>query len=195
MAEEIRVEGLEELRQFLNKTLPENLRGKALQATLAKAARPIVNTAKQLAPAKSGRLRRAIYSFRDRDSKRDYEARLISVRTGKRYQRTNRDAYYWKWVEFGRGEIVAKGAKLLKVPTGTYTDIRTRQQRDFILVKKVRAIPARPFLRPAFQANKMRALDIIKGDIRNQIEKVAKRAQARSANRLGRALRRSAIGI
>jgi HK97 gp10 family phage protein len=195
VTETVRVEGLDELREILLKTLPENLRGKALQATLAKAAAPIVKTARNLAPVKTGRLRRAIYSFRDRDSKRDYEARLISVRRGKKQQKTDRDAYYWKWVEFGRGEITAKNGKLLKIGTGTYTDINTRTERNAIFVKKVRAVPAQPFMRPAFESNKMRSLGIIQTELRGQIEKVARRAQARSATRLGRALRRSVTGL
>jgi len=56
-------------------------------------------------------------------------------------------------------------------------------------------VPARPFLRPAFEANKHRALEIIKTELRGQVEKVARRAQARSASRLGRSLRQKITGF
>lgn len=172
MTEELKIAGLDELREVLLRRLPEALQGKALQATLAKAAAPIVKAARGLAPAKTGRLRRAIYSFRDRDSKRTYEARLISVRRGKKLQKSGRDAYYWKFVEFGHMTRRGRGKE-----------------------GPPRFVPAQPFMRPAFEANKYRALQIVQDELRGQVAKVAKRAQSRSASRLGRGLRHTFTGF
>ena len=82
--------------------------GKALQGALAKAARPILASARQLAPVKTGRLRSAIYSKRSRFSTPGFERRIIGVRRGKKAQKKDRDAYYWKWIEFGRGVVRRK---------------------------------------------------------------------------------------
>lgn len=183
MTEEFRVEGLEDLRDVLLNKLPQSLQGKAMQKTLALAAKPIVATAKSLAPVRSGRLKRAIYSYRDRDSTKTREARLVSVRNGRRFQKSDRDAYYWKFVEFGHASIKAKRTKSLGNETAGFFG------------KEVTAIPARPFMRPAFEQNKYKAIDIVKTELTGQIDKVAKQAQARSARKLGGKLRQTLTGI
>jgi HK97 gp10 family phage protein len=167
---DIRVDGLDEILDMLKKRLPEKLYGKALQGALAKAAKPIVDAARSNAPVRTGRLRKAIYSFRDKQSTRSRESRLISVRRGKKFQKTNRDAYYWKFVEFGHHTRAGK--------SGT-----------------AKVVPPRPFMRPAFEANKLRALQVFQDEVRGQIDKVAQRAAQRSARRLGRGLRKTLTGF
>lgn len=183
MTQQIEVSGLKELRETLTRTLPDKLQGKALQGALAKAALPILRTARARAPVKTGRLRKAIYAFRDRKSTRTREGRLISVRSGKRFQKTNRDAYYWKWLEFGHGIIKRKKGGVLGRPDKGFFG------------REVQAVPARPFMRPAFEAKKFEALEIFRKTLSDQIVRVAKRAAARSQSRLGRSLRRSITGL
>ncbi len=177
MAEEIAVAGLAELRETLLARLPEALQGKASQAALAKAARPIVADAVSRAPSRkprgfvgparvgtspSGNLKRAIYSFRNRESTKTQESRLIGVR-GR--------AFYWRFIEFGRASI-SKSSGSLGTPLKGFFG------------KVVQAIPARPFLRPAFEANKIRAIEIYAAALRPAIEKVAAKARARTIKKL-----------
>lgn len=177
MADQIEVSGLAELRETLLKSLPEAMQGKASQAALAKAARPIVDAAKQKAPTRKprgfvgpmssgggapGRLRASIYSYRNRESKKTYESRFIGVK-GK--------AWYWRFIEFGRATIErAKGS--LGTPVKGFFG------------KKVRAVPAKPFMRPAFEENANRAIQIYQQALIPSIEKVARQAYARSQRRL-----------
>jgi HK97 gp10 family phage protein len=179
MSQQIRVEGLDELRHTLQRELPDALQGKAMQGALAQAARPIVASARSLAPNLTGRLRRAIYSFRSRASTRFRESRLITVRSGKRHG--ERDAFYWRWLEFGRGVIKASRS------LGNTT--------DGFFGRDIKAVPAKPFLRPAFEANKVRAVQIFASAVKPMIEKVAARARARTERRLSRALRRNTLGL
>lgn len=182
-SQQIEVAGLRELRETLTRTLPDKLQGKALQGALSKAALPILRTARAHAPVKTGRLRKAIYAFRDRQSTRTREARLISVRSGRRFQKRDRDAYYWKWIEFGHGVIKRKKGGVLGRPNKGFFG------------SEVKAVPARPFMRPAFEAKKMEALEIFRRTLKDQIEKVAKRAFERSKSRLGSRLRRGVTGL
>ncbi len=175
MADEVRVEGLEELRDTLLKRLPEALQGKALQGALAKAARPIVATAKSLAPTKSGRLKHAIYSARDKSSTKTRESRIIGVRRGRKFQKTDRDAYYWKFIEFGHAAIKTKRAKGLG------------SEKSGFFGKEVHAVPPKPFMRPAFEQNKLKALEITRAELSGQIDKVSKQAVQKSAVRLRKA--------
>lgn len=180
---EIRVEGLAELERMLKRTLPDRLQGKALQGALAKAARPIVTSARQLAPVKTGRLRSAIYSKRSRFSTPGFERRIIAVRRGKKQQKRDRDAYYWKWIEFGRGVVrrTRKGeeGRVLGTPDKGWFGA------------EVKAIPARPFMRPAFESNKTQAVEIIRKELAAEIKKVAARQQARVL----RSLRKTVTGF
>ncbi len=168
MTTTVRVEGLAELKQVLERTLPDRLQGKALQGALAKAVRPIVQQARTLAPVDTGRLRLAIYSKRSKFSKRGHESRIVAVRRGKKAQKRDRDAFYWKFVEFGHMTRASK--KVAGVP---------------------RFIPARPFMRPAFEANKLKALEIVRTELAGEIKKVA----AREQSRLNRLLRRRVAGF
>lgn len=181
MADQVDVTGLKELRETLL-NMPQAIQGKASQGALAKAARPIVAMAKQLAPvgkgsefvgprrgkqpAPPGRLKRAIYSFRNRESTKTNESRFIGVRGS---------AWYWRFIEFGRGTIESEKGSLGTPAKGFFG-------------KVVRAIPARPFLRPAFEALKVQAIDIYAKALIPQIEKYARKAYERSAKRLRKAI-------
>lgn len=186
MSQIIRVEGLAELRETLTSTLPKRLQGQAMQAALAKGAALIVRQAKVLAPRKSGVLRRAIYQARSRASTRDRPSRIIRVRQGRKQQEKNRDAYYWRWVEFGRGQVTA-GQRTGRIVTGkkiykTCSKVLGTPATGFF-GKSVRAAPARPFMRPAFEAQKYAALEAIRAAIGEEIKDVAARAAARAASR------------
>lgn len=177
MPEDVSVSGLSEIRDTLLSRLPEALQGKASQAALAKAARPIVADAQARAPSRMprgfvgpmqsgaparGNLRRSIYSYRNRQSTRTYESRFVGVRSR---------AFYWRWIEFGRAQIErAKGS--LGTPLKGFFG------------KVVKATPARPFMRPAFEAQKRRAIDIYAAAIRPAIEKVAAASRRRSIKKL-----------
>ncbi len=177
MADEVAVAGLRELRETLLARLPEALQGKASQAALAKAARPIVADASAHAPSRQprgfvgpaqpdsgprGNLKRSIYSFRNRQSTRTYESRLIGVR-GR--------AFYWRWIEFGRATITRSAGSLGTVAKGFFGSV-------------VKAVPARPFMRPAFEANKLRAIQIYAAALRPAIEKVAAAGRRRTIKKI-----------
>ena len=186
MADEIQVSGLSELRDTLRNKLPQALQGKALQRALAKAAKPIVDQAKSLAPTRKprgfvgpvgpgqgrsppGNLRKSIYSFRGRHSNKYSESRLISVRSNRG------GAWYWKFIEFGRGVVQREKGSL-----GT--------PRKGFFGKLVKAVPARPFLRPAFEAMKLQALEIFRRSLAPEIEKVAAQARRRGIRRITKKL-------
>lgn len=175
---EIKVEGLRELRQALITKIPVEMQGKVLQQALSAGTKLIVDEAKARAPVKTGRLFRAIYATRDkRNSNGVYEARVVTVRRGKKYQKSNRDAYYWKFVEFGHRTGAKKGQYLEKL------DGRRSQGRA---VKAKGFVQPRPFMRPAFEAQKFNALRAIQTKLSREIERVAKKASWKTAFADGR---------
>jgi HK97 gp10 family phage protein len=199
MVDQVEVTGLAELRETLLKDLPEALQGKASQLALARAAAVIVTDAKLRAPARAdqfvgplpqgqrpkGNLRSAIYSYRNRDSTRTYESRFIGVR---------RRAWYWKFIEFGRGIVKPKRLKEKtrnsRISRGSPTNERetlgTPAKGWF--GKEVQAVPARPFLRPAFEANKLKAIEVYRESVLPAIKRVSERARRKSLRSIRRAL-------
>lgn len=176
MTEQIGISGLTELRSTLLR-LPQAVQGRASQSALAKASAPIVRMAKSLAPVafvgplrpgqrapQAGLLRKSIYAFRNRQSTRTYESRFIGVRSGRN------KAWYWKFIEFGRGSMTSD--KSLGTPGKGFFG------------KSVNAAPAKPFLRPAFEALKHRAIDIYQKALAPAVEKYATREYRKSIRRV-----------
>lgn len=179
---EVKISGLTELRQTLVRELPEEIRTKALQATLAKAAQPIVSEARARVAVRKGVVRRGIYSFKHRSSTLVKAVRLIAVRSGRRFGA--KDAFYWRWIEFGRG-VVRVGKKRGERRGGARAASLGNPQVGWF-GKEVKAVPARPFLRPAFESRKFEALEVFRRSMAGEISKIATKLHARNLSRLRR---------
>lgn len=169
MEETVKIEGLRELREALLRTIPAELQGKTLQKALGAGTALVVRDAKARAPVDTGRLRKAIYAVRNKQNSNGvFEERVVTVRRGKKFQKTSRDAYYWKFVEFGHRTGAGKGKYLKKVdrPGGRG-------------VVSTGVVPAKPFLRPAFESQKRPALEAITKRLGAEIEKAAAKARKR----------------
>jgi HK97 gp10 family phage protein len=173
MTELVKVEGLRELREALISKVPQHLQGPTLQKALAAGAKPIVTMARRLAPKQTGVLRRAIFSFRDKTSRQTFEVRSIRPRSGKKFQKSGRDAFYWKFVEFGHRVRKARGSG-----------------------SGVTVVPPHPFLRPAFESQKSVALAAIIEKLKTELIVAARKASWRtSADRGSRSASRSITDI
>jgi HK97 gp10 family phage protein len=135
----VKVDGLKELHAAM-KELPKAAEGRVLRNALNAGARIIQKDARERAPIlaeprkdrEPGRLRRNIVFLRDRASK-FAQSVVIGVRASSRRKESDpKNAFYWRFIEFG------------------WT------------TKSGQHIPARPFLRPAFEAKKHAALAAIK---------------------------------
>lgn len=159
------VKGLSELRAKLMRAIPLEAQGRALQGALAAAARPVVRRARSLAPVgATGNLRRSIYSSPSRQSRGPtYQVRAIGVRSGKR--RGANDAYYWRFVEFGRGRVEVKSPRVKALGTPA---------KGFF-GRAVRAVSARPFLRPALEQAQMQAIEAFRVELAKRIERAAEK--------------------
>jgi HK97 gp10 family phage protein len=156
---EVRMEGLSELLDKL-KALPSEIGSKGggpLRLALLTAAKVMRDDAQARAPVDTGRLKRNIIVFRDRDPRSSgvTEQYGVTFRRGKkglrgrkRYHTTARgekDAFYGRWVEFGTSKM-----------------------------------PAQPFLRPAFEAKKMESAEVFRTKLADAIDKAVKKMQRRA---------------
>jgi HK97 gp10 family phage protein len=164
---EVKIEGLAELRRALTRIIPAEMQGKVLQKALTAGTKLTVDAARSKAPVKTGRLRRAIYATRDKKhSQPTYEARVVSVRRGKREQKNNRDAYYWKFVEFGH-----------RIATGKTGYLRKQGRSSGGFAGEAGMVPPKPFMRPAFETTKERSLGAITAKLKSLLDEAARKAR------------------
>ena len=126
-------------------------------------ARVIAAQARRNAPRRAGVLKRAIFGhFSPRRSRRDQVAvALVRARSGNREGKrrtskgkTNRDAYYAGWVEFGH--------RIVQKFKGRYTDYKPRGIGRLTGISKRRresnsSVPGRPFLATAYKSEGQKA--------------------------------------
>jgi len=169
----VSVEGLRELDKALGE-LPKATARNVLKRTLAKAAQPVVDAARQRAPVKTGKLRDSIIAstrIKNKVGNAEFAAAMreglgvAAARSALRQAR--RDAK-------GQGSF----AELFVGPsTGA---IPYAHIMEFGSIKDA----PQPYMRPAWDATKKQALDIIKAELGGEI--------IRAARRVGRSKKQSA---
>lgn len=113
-----RIEGLAELAKSL-RAMPEDLSKNALRAAVRAGAATIREEAKAKVPVATGKLRSAIYLKQIREaSSRLSQVFFVGVRSGPKRRRNkktgaiekdySRDAWYWRFVEFGTRFMAAR---------------------------------------------------------------------------------------
>jgi HK97 gp10 family phage protein len=118
------VKGLKELQRALE-LLPQEIQKRPLRSAVSAGAKVILDEAINRAPQDSGNLRKSLYRYRSRSqSATGKETFLVGVRKGKgtygdtranrrlgrvgRTYKTQGEAYYWRFLEFGTATIPAK---------------------------------------------------------------------------------------
>ena len=102
----VKIEGLEELRETLEKTMPREARN-ILRRTTLKIASTLRDEIRKKAPVYTGNLRRSIKSKRDRGTPTNITASVYVDKSGGRSGK----GYHWHLVEFG-----ARGGKMPAQP-------------------------------------------------------------------------------
>lgn len=156
----VQVLGLAELKNKML-TLGSKINRQALRSALVAGAKEIKKEAIALAPIKTGRMRRALYIKKMGKPNPFQENVIVGVRSGKRLQKRDLDAYYWKFIEFGH----------LTRPKGKS---RSNSARISAAAAGAKMVPAQPFVRPAFENSKGRALDRFKVVLADFISKITK---------------------
>lgn len=165
MSVTVKVEGLKELDVALG-FLPKSIGKSVLKRTLVKAAEPIKDAARAYAPHDTGNLQNSIeVSSRIKNTvgKAEYAAAMrggLGIGAARQALRdARRMAGPASFAEMYVGPARGKGV------------IRYAHLQEF----GTRKMPAHPYMRPAWDGNKDRALAIIKAELGNQIIAAAKR--------------------
>jgi len=153
----LKIDGLKELDLAL-KRLPYEIQGKPLRSATSRAARLIRDEAIARAPEDTGNLKESIYRYRSRSqSMPGREVFLVGVRRGPRRRYAN--------TRYNRrkGRVGKTYFEQGKAFYWRFLEFGTAKMQK------------RPFLRPAFEENKMAAVDLIKERLRIEIDKAARK--------------------
>lgn len=139
----VEVKGLKELEAKLL-AMGQKVGLKAIRTALVSGAQIIKQDAMARVPVDTGRLKKSLLVKKLSKPNPFKEQVIVGVRSGKKLQKTNRDAFYWKFLEFGHKDRSGKGIS----PT--------------------------PFIQPAFETKKNSAMDRIKVVLQKKIAQYAK---------------------
>lgn len=104
----MQVFGLDELSKKL-KEMPIKLAKNGLRAAVNAGAEVIRKDAVARVPVLTGRLKKAIYKKQIREQSNNVQQTFfVGARNGKKYRKANKDAYYWRFLEFGTSKMAAK---------------------------------------------------------------------------------------
>jgi HK97 gp10 family phage protein len=177
----MKVEGLKELEAAI-KELPKATGRNVIRRALTEAAQPIVNAARANAPAQpgSGVLKRSILVTKVRFTKGDVgkQAFAEALKQGKTRQEA-REALIEANTEQG-GDEVTSGIAIIGV------DYKTAFYAHFVEFGTSHSSP-KPFMRPAWDAGKMKALEIIQESLKVEIDKAVARIAKKQARAIAQA--------
>lgn len=166
----VSVDGLRELDKALSE-LPKATARNVLKRTLVKAGTPIAEHAKRLAPVDTGKLKDSI---------------KVSPRLGT----TAGKAEFAAAMRAGLGQQAAVGAmrdaRRAAKGAGSFAEVYIgpdRRPQGVLQEFGTSHHPPQPFMRPAWDAEQDRALDIIKSELGSEIMSAAKRLAARAAKK------------
>ena len=153
----VKIDGLKELQQALSQ-LPLEIQKNPLRSAVSAGAKVILDEAIRRAPqGETGNLRKALYRYRSRSqSGRGQETFLVGVRKGKK-----------NYVDSAKNRRLNRVGKKYTVEGEAY-------YWRFIEFGTSK-MPARPFLRPAFESKKNQAVETIKNRLAVAIENTAKK--------------------
>ena len=138
--------------------LPRQMKEKVMRGAVATGASVIRKAAIALAPVDTGNLQRSIYQVRmPEKGSPNSEVFKVDVRMGRTFRTgkggkkvANVDAYYAEWVEFGH---------FMRGPGLTAKQHKKARIAGVLSSMGAKWVPAKPFMRPAFEINKYAALD------------------------------------
>ena len=167
----IKVSGLRELERALAE-LPKATAKNTLKRTLKLAAQPIADKARALAPENFGTLKRGIIVTTKKPPNHDVGKKAYSK--AKKAGASNAEAV----AAMRTARRVAPGV-FAEAFVGVTKNVGHAVPQEFGTVNH----PAQPFMRPAWDAEKETALDIIKNELGGQITKAAERLARKAARK------------
>lgn len=161
----IKVEGYKDAKRILD-DMPNNMQKNMLGTALRGSAKPIMQSARNKVPVKSGKLKKMlrIIRFRERNAPGNASVGCPSSRSLKRPKRKGPvNEFYGKFIHEGTADPrVSRKGKML-----TFEN----QAGERVFVKSVKGIKATPFLEQAYAEGGERTVTIFGDELARAVEK------------------------
>lgn len=167
--QKVRVEGLKELEDAL-KELPKATGKNVIRRALSNAADPFVSQAQSMAPVRSGALERSITKSRVRLTSGSAGKKAFAEALAKGASRREAGAAAHAANAEASGNVTS-GLIVIgpgRNPQGLFQEFGTSHH------------PPQPFMRPAWEENKVPAIETIREELWSEIKKAAARLQAKA---------------
>lgn len=162
----VKVEGYAETKRILDE-LPNTMQKSMLLAALRTSARPMLQTAKNRVPVRSGRLRKQlrIVRFKDRTAPKSE----VDIAVKPVFERTKKkgavNQYYGKFIHEGTADPRIPRKK------GKHLLVFTNEQGEKVFVRSVKGIKPTPYLEQAYTANSQRLIVSFGDNLARAVEK------------------------
>ena len=164
----VKVEGYKEAKTILD-DLPNNMQKSILIAALRSSAKPMLTSARNKVPVKSGKLKRQLRIVRHKDRSQSKTEVAVAVKPvfDKSKKSGAINQYYGKFVHEGTAERRMSGkSKML---------VFENQQREKVFLKSVKGIKATPFLEMAYSETGERVVTVFGDELGTAVERYVQR--------------------
>ncbi len=155
----IEIKGIDELNKML-RDLPGKISRKLVFTALRKAAQPMKEEAVNLAPKRTGNIRRAMSIVQN--GYEDLPGIMIAPTKGKR---ATYDAWYARFQEYGTSGFGGRKRSLTSVSVDLKKGAINRQYKTTGYKKRGAGLPAIRFMQRAFESKKEQVLSSINGEL------------------------------
>lgn len=164
----VKVEGYKEAKEILD-GLPNNMQKSMLLAALRSSTKPMLTSARNKVPVKSGNLKKQLRIVRHKDRNQSKTEVAVAVKPvfdkSKKSGAVNQ--YYGKFIHEGTAERrVSRNGKML---------VFENQQGEKIFTKSVKGIKATPFLEMAYSETGERVITIFGDELAAAVERYVQR--------------------
>ena len=160
----LKVEGYAEAKRIIDE-LPNSMQKRMLLAALRSSAKPMLQSAKEKVPVRSGKLKRQLRIVRYRDRNASKSEVAIAVKPV--FERTKKkgaiNEYYGKFIHEGTADVrKSKSGKLL---------VFENESGEKVYARSVKGIKPTPYLEQAYTENSERVVAAFGDDLAVAVEK------------------------
>ena len=161
----IEVKGYKEAKAILDE-LPNNMQKRMLISALRGSAKPMLQSARNKVPVRSGNLKKQlrVVRFRDRNAPRSEVAVAVKPHFSTNKKKGTINQYYGKFIHEGTKDprTSRKKGKVM---------VFTNAQGEKVFTRTTKGIKANPFLEKAYQDSSSRTIEIFGDELAKSVEK------------------------
>ncbi len=164
----IKVKGYSQAKSILDE-LPNNLQKRILLSALKSSAKPMLASARNKVPTKTGTLKKQlrVVRFKDRNAKRSEVSVAVKPYFDRYKKKGTINQYYGKFIHEGtKNPRKSKRGKIL---------VFKNQQGKLVFTRSVKGIKATPFLERAYSDSNSRTIQIFGDELAKSVSKFISR--------------------